>query len=500
MSESTTCWETLDPTTEEEWASLRRLGHRMVDEVVDLHRGIRDRAAWRPVPDDVRRRLKEPLPREGSSADEAFETFQRDILPYYLGNIHPRGWGWVNGTGTTLGAFADMLAAAMNPNCAGADHSARYVEGQVLDTLKEALDWPKEGTGLLTSGGSVANLVGLAAARNSVKAPVELRTRGLRALPRQLVLYASETVHNSIDKAAGLLGIGAAQIRKIPVDEDWRMIPEALAAAVAADRKQGTQPFCVVATAGTVDQGAVDPLEELADLCGEEDLWLHVDAAFGAVAALSEELHPLVAGMERADSLAFDLHKWMHVPIEAGCILVRDGDAHRLPFAAPASYLATLDRGITAGEAWLSDLGPQLTRGFRALKCWFALRVHGIEKLGRLAAQNVQQTRALESLIRKHPNLEVLAHGPLVVLCLRYRPDEGAWNAESLDILNAEILADIQESGIVAVSTTRINGSFALRLALTNQRTRREDLGLFLDTVLEFGARRTASRCYRETP
>ncbi|NIP58472.1 MAG: hypothetical protein GWM92_09350 [Gemmatimonadetes bacterium] len=364
-----------------------------------------------------------------------------------------------------------------------------------MDTLKEAMGWPEAGSGLLTSGGSVANLVGIAAARDGAAPERELRATGLREHPGQLVLYASDAVHNSVDRAASLLGIGSAHLRKIPVDEECRIDLAALSAAVEEDRAGGRCPFCVVATVGTVDQGAIDPVDSLADFCAREGLWLHVDGAFGAAVAFSDELGSLVAGIERADSLAFDLHKWMHVPIEAGCVLVRESEDHRRPFTAPASYLAVLDRGITPGGPWLAEFGPQLTRGFRALKCWFGLQVDGTEKLGRLVEQNVAQARELENLIRGHPRLELLAHGPLVVLCFRYRPDEGAgaWDAERLDRFNSELLADLQESGVAAVSSTRVDGRFALRLAITNHRTRPEDLALFVDEVVGLGERRAGA-------
>jgi aromatic-L-amino-acid/L-tryptophan decarboxylase len=484
--------ETLDPTNDAEWEAVRALGHRLVDEVVALHRGIGAGPAWRPVPPEARRALSGPLPASGASLDETVERFREHVLPYHLGNIHPRGWGWVNGTGSTVGAYADFLAAAMNVNCAGAQTGALFVEAQVVETLKAAMGWPSAGSGILMSGASAANLVGLAAARDRAgaapapgSAPVDVGREGLAALP--LALYASEAVHNSVDRAVRLLGIGTDRLRKIPVDAGWCMDVAALERAIAADRATGLRPFCVVATAGTVDHGAVDPLGAIADVCAREGLWLHVDGAFGAVAALSEELRPLVAGMERADSLAFDLHKWMHVPIEAACVLVRDPADHRRPFASSASYLNALARGVAATDRWLYEYGPQLTRGFRALKAWFLLRHHGTDKIGRLAAQNVRQTRKLEALLRAEPGVEVLASGPLCVLCFRWRPQ--GMDAEALDRLNEELLAELQESGRAVVSSTAVRGAFALRLAITNHRTRREDLTELVAAVRELGSR-----------
>lgn len=484
--------ETLDPTTEAGWEALRELGHRLVDEVVALHREVGDAPAWRPVPPEVRRALSGPLSPDGAGLEETMDAFRAHVLPYRLGNIHPRGWGWVNGTGTTLGAYADFLAAAMNVNCAGAQTGALYVEMQVVDTLKAALGWPAGGSGILVSGASAANLVGLAAARDRAgaqppdgAAPVDVGCDGVGALP--LVLYASEAVHNSVDRAVRLLGLGTRSLRKVAVDEAWRMDVGALERAIAADRAAGLRPFCVVATAGTVDHGAVDPLEAVADVCARQGLWMHVDGAFGAVAALSDELRPLVAGMERADSLGFDLHKWMHVPIEAACVLVRDPEDHRRPFSSSASYLNALARGVAATDRWLYEYGPQLTRGFRALKAWLLLRHHGTDKIGRLAAQNVRQTRALEALLRAEPGVEVLASGPLCVLCFRWHPQ--GMGARELDRLNEELLADLQESGRAVVSSTSVRGAFALRLALTNHRTRAGDLAELMAAVRELGTR-----------
>ncbi|NJD20363.1 MAG: hypothetical protein FIA95_13925 [Gemmatimonadetes bacterium] len=487
--------ETLDPGTEAEWEAMRALGHRLVDEVVALHRGIGEGPAWRPVPADARQALSGPLPASGASLDETIACFRERILPYHLGNIHPRGWGWVNGTGDTLGAYADFLAAAMNVNCAGAQTGALFVERQVVDTLKSAMGWPATGSGVLTSGASAANLIGLAAARDragAMPAPghaaADVGRDGVAALP--LALYASEAVHNSVDRAVRLLGIGTDRLRKIPVDAAWRMDVASLERAIARDRAAGLRPVCVGATAGTVDHGAVDPLADLADVCAREGIWLHVDGAFGAVAALSDELRPLVAGMERADSLAFDLHKWMHVPIEAACVLVRDPADHRRPFASHASYLNTLSRGVAATDRWLYEYGPQLTRGFRARKAWFVLRHHGTEKLGRLAARNVRQTRELEALLRAEPGVEVLASGPLCVLCFRWHP-QGV-EGRALDRLNEELLADLQESGRAVVSSTVVRGAFALRLAITNHRTRSADLAELVAAVRELGSRLAA--------
>ncbi len=461
----------------------------MIADVVAYHRTIAAEPAWRPVPDEARAALRRPVPRAPEGAEGAYSDFLEHVLPYPYGNIHPRGWGWVNGTGTTLPAMAEMLGAAMNPNVWGGEHAAPYVEEQVLDWAKELVGFPEEASGLLVSGGSVANLIGLAAARGA-KGGGDVARIGLRALPAGLVVYCSEETHNSVDKAVALLGIGLDGLRRIPVDEAFGIDLAALEAAIAADRARGLRPVCVVGTAGTVNTGAIDDLERLADLCRREDLWLHVDGAFGALAALSPALRPLLRGIERADSLAFDLHKWLYMPIEVGCVLVRDADAQRRTFSPPASYLASLDRGVASGPHTFAHFGPQLTRGFRALKVWMSLKAHGADKYARLIELNVRQARRLESLVEAHPKLELLAPVPLNVVCFRYVSDGlvgvGTERA-ALDFLNREILMRLQERGIAVPSSTIVRGAFAIRCAFTNHRTRLADIDRLAEAVVALG-------------
>jgi aromatic-L-amino-acid decarboxylase len=338
--------ETLDP---EDWNETRRLAHRMLDETLDYLASLRDRPPWRPVPDDVRARLKEPLPEEPQGLAATYSDFLENVRPYPTGNLHPRFWGWVKGTGTVEGMLAEMLAAAMNCNVSGFDDAATLVENRVLDWCKEMLGYPDEASGLLVSGGSMANLVGLAVARQ-VKAGFDLRTEGLQATPRRLVLYASHETHASVRKAAELLGLGSRALRSIDVNAAFAIDLAALESRVAADRAQGLAPFCVVGNVGTVNTGAVDDIERLADFCAREDLWLHVDGAFGAWATLSAAHRPTLLAMGRADSLAFDLHKWLYVPYEVGCALVRSPARHKEAFSFAADYLASGPRGADAGS------------------------------------------------------------------------------------------------------------------------------------------------------
>jgi glutamate/tyrosine decarboxylase-like PLP-dependent enzyme len=371
----------------------------------------------------------------------------------------------------------------MNPNCWGGEHAASYVEAQVLDWMKDLLRY-RAASGVLVSGGSVANLIGIAAARDA-RGGGDVGRIGVRGLPRALVLYASDQVHNSVHKAASLLGIGLDGLRLIRTDDDFRIDVAALERAIAEDRAAGLHPFCVVGTAGTVNTGATDNLAALADICDREDLWLHVDGAFGALAQLSDRLRPVVAGIEGADSIAFDLHKWLYMPIEVGCVLVRDAEAHRRPFSPPASYLAHFDRGIASGPHIYSTLGPQLTRGFRALKVWLSLQAHGSDVYARLVEQNVAQAHYLEARIRACDELELAAPVPLNVVCFRY-VTEGI-DADGLNALNRELLQRLQETGEAVPSSTVLRGKFVLRVALTNHRTRAADLDRLIVAVLAIG-------------
>jgi glutamate/tyrosine decarboxylase-like PLP-dependent enzyme len=478
---------TLDP---QDWPALRALGHRMLDETLDWFATVRERPVWQELPSEVAGRLREPLPEAGVGAEEAYRRFANDVRPYPLGNVHPRFWGWVIGSGSPLGALAEMLAASVNPNVSGLRNSAVEVELQVIDWLKELVGYPREAGGLLTSGGSMANLLGLAVGLDAM-AEFDLGRDGLTAAPRRMTLYASRETHFSVDKAVRLLGLGRDALRKIPVDGDYRIDLATLGATIAADREAGFHPFLVVGNAGTVGTGAFDDLAALADLAAEERLWLHVDGAFGVFANAVPELAHLTRGLERADSLAFDLHKWLHTPIEAACVLVRDAAAQRRAFATAATYVSGLERGPSHEGMRLADRGPQLTRGFRALKIWLEFQAHGAALYRRLVAQNVAQARDLAAMVSAAPDLELLAPVPLNIVCFRYRPS-GAATAE-LDGLNRELLMRLQERGIAVPSHTVLDGHFVIRVCISNHRTRREDLELLVAEVRRLGAELVAA-------
>ncbi len=471
--------ESLDP---QDWEGLRRLGHTMVDDMLEYLRTVRERPVWGSPSAAVRGRLQEPLPRTGQGYEKAYRDFVEGVLPYPTGNIHPRFWGWVMGTGTPFAALTEMLAATVNPNVSGFDDGASLVEDRVLAWLKEAMGFPASASGLLVSGGSMANFVGLAVARYA-QAPFDVRRLGQAAAPRRMVLYTSSEAHSSVKKAAELLGLGSDALRLVPVDSEYRMDVSALQDAIATDRRAGLQPFCVVGTAGTVNTGATDDLSSLAEVCEKEGLWLHVDGAFGALAAFSPELRTRLGGMERADSLAFDLHKWGYFPIEAGCVLVRHAEGHRAAFTTTAAYLAAGEGGIASRTDRFADLGIQLSRGFKALKVWLGLKAEGTEKLGRLIQQNVEQAAYLAARVKETRELELLAPAPLNVVCFRYRGDGGG----DLDRLNKAILVRLHESGLAAPSYTVLDGRYALRVCITNHRTRREDLDLLVREVVRLG-------------
>lgn len=473
----------LDP---EDWAAMRELGHRMIDDMLGYLEHVRERPIWQPVSGESRAALRQPLPRAPEGAEGAYRDFVEHVLPYPMGNIHPRFWGWVIGTGTPLGALAELLAATMNPNVGGGDHGATYVEAQVLDWLKEMLGYPMEASGLLVSGGSMANLLGLAVARNA-RAGFDVRKEGVRGAAGALTVYGSSEIHSSIQKTVELLGLGSSSLRLIPVNDRFEMEIGALESAIARDRAAGCIPIAIVGSAGTVNTGAFDDLAELARIAEREGIWYHVDGAFGAIAALDPGLRPRLDGMERADSVAFDLHKWMYVPYEAGCILVRDAAAHRATFSLTPGYLARAHRGLAAGEIWPSDFGIELSRGFKALKIWMMLKEHGTERFGALVRQNVAQAQYLEELVRESPALELLAPVPLNIVCFRYRGD-GAMAESELNALNAEILVRLHEEAIAVPSTATLRGRQAIRVAISNHRTRREDLELLARETVRIGS------------
>ncbi len=485
---------TLDP---EDWSTVRSAAHRALDTVLDIQASIRERPAWRPVPEASQALLSTTrAPQRGVDFAEVVDDMLEHIAPYTAGHAHPRFWGWVCGTGTPIGMVADMIAAGVNASSGTFNDAPSQVEAQVIRWMRDLMGFPEGSSGILTSGASVANIVGLAVARDAqlgADAPrgrgVPLRGLGSFATP---TVYASAEVHSSVDKAIALLGIGRENLRKVPVDENFKIRPEALLAAIEADRAAGYRPIALVANAGSVNTGAIDDLQAMADIAEQQDLWLHVDGAIGALAVISPKLRPRFAGIERADSIAFDFHKWLYVPYEAGCVLVRDIEKHRASFTVAASYLQAPPRGVGAQGNSSNTRGPQLSRGFKALKVWAQLRAYGLGRLGRMLEQNVEQVQHLARLVDASPELERLAPAALNILCFRYRADH--LDETALDALNLELMMRLQESGVAVPSGTRIGGRFSLRVANTNQRTRHADFDLLIRETLRIGRSLASAR------
>ncbi|SFO07807.1 Glutamate or tyrosine decarboxylase [Mesorhizobium sp. NFR06] len=472
--------ETLDPP---DWTDAEALSHRIVQDAIGYLKDVRERPVWREMPAEVRSFFTTSLPRSPAPLVEVYDDVARNVMPYPMGNIHPRFWSWYMGSSNFTGALGDFLAAIQGSNLGGGNHAAGLMDSQVVNWCKEMVGFPASASGTLVSGGSMANIIGLTVARN-VKAGVDVRERGVGAIPRPLRYYASDQVHSCHRKAMEALGLGNRALRRIPSDAGLRIDMAALKAAVAEDRAAGFRPACVIGTAGTVNTGAIDDLQALAALAAEEDLWFHVDGCIGALIAIAPENGSLVAGIERADSIALDPHKWLHAPFEAGCALVRDAAAHRTSFAVTPEFLESAPRGLASGE-WLHDYGLQTSRGFRALKIWMALKEHGVEKFGRLIDQNIAQARYLTGLIEAEPALELMAPTTINIVSFRHRLD-GA-SEESLKAFNTEIMLRLQEEGIAALSDTTVQGRHCLRAAIANHRTRREDLDLAVREMLRLG-------------
>lgn len=468
--------DTLDPT---DWQSLRAQGHRMLDDILDYMEHIRERPVWQPIPQDVRDLFRQPLPKKPTDLATVHQSFLQNIAPYAIGNTHPGFMGWVHGGGNPVGTLAEMLAAGLNANLGGRDHIPVDVERQVLQWVRELFSFPDEASGLFVTGTSMANLIAVLVARAAALG-TGIRHSGLAANDKRLVAYTSASAHGCIAQAMDLSGIGIDALRIIPVNARFEMDTAALAAAIAADRQAGFTPFFIAGTAGSVDVGAIDDLAALATIARDENLWFHVDGAYGALAMLAPDIAPRLAGIEQADSIAFDFHKWAQVPYDAGFILIRDGTMHRDTFASPAAYLRREARGMAAGSPWPCDFGPDLSRGFRALKTWFTIQVYGADKLGQVISRTCALAHYMQQRITADSRLELLAPVSLNVVCFRYRCPQA-------DLVNADIVVAIQESGVAAPSTTTINGCLAIRAAIVNHRTGKSEIDALVQAVVAFG-------------
>jgi aromatic-L-amino-acid/L-tryptophan decarboxylase len=469
-----------------EWSTdeIRRVGYRVVDTIAEHLAALPDKPVFRPFPPELASTYLDSKPPEaGQEADDILDTLLRDIEPYPFGNGHPRFYGWVNSPPAVIGVFAEALAAAMNPSCAGGNHAAVYVEREVINWFKQIVGYPPDSMGLLVSGGSMAALTGLAVARQ-VHCGHDVRTQGLQGAAARLKFYRSGEGHSCHQKAIELMGVGSEHLRSVQHDRSLRMIPSALDDAIRQDRHRGDIPIAVIASAGTVNTGSIDPLDEIADVCAEHKVWLHVDGAYGAPAIMTGQYAKQLSGLARADSLALDPHKWLYVPVEAGIVLVRSARHMRATFSLVPPYLQTDDKteGV-GGLPWFSEYGSQQTRGFRALKVWMALRYHGLSGYRSSIERDIELAGRLASLLRSSEDIEIFEPQNLSIVCFRYTPPILRQDAQAIDRLNKAILEKLQLDGQAFLSSTVLDGRFWLRACIINPRTREKDLEEFVRTL-----------------
>lgn len=472
--------ETLDP---EDWEAARALAHKMVDDALAHVGGVRERSVWQQMPPDVLAGFSAGMPMDPTPLENVYTEFSKTVTPYAMGNIHPRFWGWFMGAGSFTGALGNFLAAIDGSNLGGGNTAAARVDDQVIDWLKEMMGFPTNASGTLTSGGSMANMVALMVARNA-RAGVDVRAEGITDLPQPLRFYVSDQAHSAHQKALEALGLGAKSLRMIATGADFHMDIKALQEAIREDRAAGMRPVCVIATAGTTSTGAIDELKAIGTTCKREDMWFHVDGCIGALIRIAPDHRHLVDGIEAADSIALDPHKWLHTPFEAGCVLMRDAALHHASFEMHGEFLQVQSRGVIAGK-FLADYSFELSRGFKALKLWMSLKENGVEKFGRLIDQNIGQAMYLTRLVEDEDVLELVAPTEINIVCFRYRG--GLGDEAAIKALNTELMLRMQESGVAVPSDTTVNGRHCLRVAIVNHRTQRTDLDLFIAEVLRLG-------------
>jgi glutamate/tyrosine decarboxylase-like PLP-dependent enzyme len=461
----------LDPSADE----IREWGNSVTQFMIDYLGGLRDRPAYRHTSSrEIRTGLDSKLPIKGTDFDSLLKVFRETIVPFSRQNAHPRMFGYVQSPGTPIGAFADLLASTLNANLTIWRSAPAPVELErlTIDWIRQILGFPSEAGGLFVSGGSMANLAALAVARQ----------RKNHSLGR-LRMYASSATHFSIIKAAALLGIGPGNVQLVTVDERFRMQLGDLVAKITTDLEAGYVPFCVVGNAGTVDTGAVDPSHEIREIADRFQLWMHVDGSYGAFAILAQSARELFAGMEQADSIALDPHKWLYLPVDVGCVIYRDPDAARAAFAHEAEYTRMF--GEEADEAFVCwDYGPELSRRFRALKVWMLLKGVGLDRLSDAIENNIACARHLESIVRASDDFEMVAPVELSIFCFRHVPVQlRNESAEEINAFNERLLVALQRDGSSYLSNTMLGGRFALRGCVLNYRTTLRDMEILLDDL-----------------
>jgi aromatic-L-amino-acid decarboxylase len=468
----------LDPSAGE----IRDWGNSVIEFMADYLAGLRERRVYGHMSSrEIRDRLDPTLPIKGTDFDGLLKVFRDTIVPYSRQNAHPRMFGYVQSPGTPLAAFADLLASTLNANVTVWRSAPAPVELErlTIDWIRQILGFDAEAGGLFVSGGSMANLAALAAAR---------QTKNCSS--GRLRMYASSATHFSIPKAATLLGIGRENVRHVAIDERFRIRVDDLVAKITADLEQGYVPFCVVGNAGTVDTGAVDPLAEIREVANEFQLWMHVDGSYGAFAILAQSARKLFAGMEQADSVALDPHKWLYLPVDVGCVIYRDPEIARAAFAYEAEYTRMF--GEKADEAFACwDYGPELSRRFRALKVWMLLKGLGLESLGEAIESNLACARYLESMVRASDDFEMVAPVELSIFCFRHVPVQlRGESPKAIDAFNERLLVALQRDGSSYLSNARLGGRFALRGCVLNYRTTERDMDILLDDLRRVGNRR----------
>jgi glutamate/tyrosine decarboxylase-like PLP-dependent enzyme len=455
-------------TLELEPEDLRKLGYRIVDLLVERSTHLKDLPAtgWGSR-DQLEALFREPAPEQPRDPGEVLDRLERDLFPYFMPIAHPRFFAFVPGPSNMVGALADALASGLNPFLGTwfAGSGPAEMELVTIDWLREICGFPPEAGGLFVSGGSMANLTALAAARHA-----RFESRGLDA--GSATVYLSDQTHSSVERALLVLGFRKDQIRKVPADGDLRLPVTEVRNRVVADRLAGRFPFCVVANAGTTNTGAVDPLHELADLCAQEKLWLHADGAYGAAAMLCERGRTALAGLERVDSLSLDPHKWLFQPIEIGCVLLRDRRRLHDAFTIHPEYLRDVHRDQEAVN--FCDYGVQLTRGFRALKLWMSLQIFGLDAFRKAVDRGFDLAEIAEAVLREADCWEVMTPAQMGIVSFRYVAP--GWTDERLDEIQGRIVDGLRAEGFAIVTSTVLRGRTALRLCTINPRTTDEDI------------------------
>jgi aromatic-L-amino-acid decarboxylase len=481
-----------DPVRDLDWDPdrARQLGEDAVELWVELLARLPELPVSREIrADELREALAIDVPEEPLERGELLRHLRTLMLENSMYPGHAGFLAYVSGAGTVPGAAADLIAAALNQNGGGFRLSpgATTIEEHLMRWLAGRFGFPEGAGGHVVAGGAVANLVGLKVARD--KASEEARESGVRDGPR-LAFYASTESHVVHQRAADILGIGSHAVRQIEVDEDWRMRPEALAGAIERDLAAGIVPAAAIATAGTTATGAIDPLPDIAELCERHGAHLHVDACYGGPAALADELRPLLAGIERADSIAVDAHKWLYTPLLGGCVLVRDPRRLAASFATDATYIwlhEDLRQGVDLGMH-----GPDFSRSFAALRIWVSLLAHGRAAYGRRIAHDAALARYLGDLVEEHPDFELMTPVSLSICCFRYAPERLRGDDEALDRLNERVMTAVMADGRVYCSNAVLNGRFCLRACIVNFRTEAEHMELLLEVAAEHGERLAA--------